>query len=160
MAAPDIETIYGFELAFEDAAETFLNTATSITVLGTLNADVMTTPRINVRLEVGAALDPLPQRGGGASPTTLDYRNFDATFYCEIITDNAAGQVGDHPTIRKQCRQALAVSGANWTSGNLPYYDLNYCRPAGTEYDADGDFNVSVLQYTVIFSIRDDAWPA
>jgi len=43
---------------------------------------------------------------------------------------------------------------------NNPYYDLKLLKPAQTEYDTDGDFNITGLSFDVIFEIRDTAWPA
>lgn len=160
MPAPDVKTLYDFETHFESAAETFLTTATGVSSVGTVNADDFTTPRIEIRFEVGEAYDPVPLRGGGASPSTKDYRNYSGRVLLTIVTDNAAGQVTDHATIRKKTREALALSGSNWDATNNPYYAINYCKPAATEYDADGDFNLTTLQYDVVFTIRSDAWPS
>ena len=160
MAAPDIETIYDFETHFESPAVTFLNTATSISVVRTVVETDLTTPRIEIRFEMADAFDPPPQRGGGASPTTIEYRAFNANFFATVVTDNATGQAADHSVYRRQVREAFALSGTNWTTTNNPYYDLKYCRPVSTDYEADGDFNLSTMSYAIVFGIRDDAWPA
>ena len=117
MGAATIAELYDFENAFEVPAETFLNTATGISVVGTLSEADFTTPRIEVAFEVGEAVHPPPERGGGASATTRDYRNFNGVFTARIVTDNAVGQTVDHSTYRNKVRAALALSGDNWTSG-------------------------------------------
>ena len=38
----------------------------------------------------------------------------------------------------------------------LPFYDVNYCRPTSTEFDVDGDFSISTLNYEMNFVIRND----
>jgi len=160
MAAPDIETIYDFETHFESPAVTFLNTATGISVVRTVVETDLTTPRIEIRFEMHDALDPAPLRGGGASAGTIDYRAFNANFFATVVTDNATGQAADHSVYRRQVREALSLSGTNWTTVNNPYYDLKYCRPIATDYEADGDFNLSTMSFAIVFGIRDDAWPA
>lgn len=160
MAAPDLETLFKFEGEFESAAATFLNTATGIAVNTTLLATTLTAPRIDIALELGAAFDPPTARNGGASPNEIDFRAYNAAFNLDIITDNATGQVSNHATYRAQVRVELMRSGANWGTVNLPYYDLKYIRPDGETYTTDGDFNVTTMGYTIVFEIRDDAWPA
>jgi len=160
MAAPDLETLYKFEYNFESAAVTFLNTATGITVNRTVVEDDLQTPRIEVRLDMGDANDPPVTRDGGASPTTIDYRSYNASFSAIVITDNAVGQTADHGTYRAQIRVALMRSAANWDSTTLPYYDVKYLKSTGDNYTTDGDFNVTEMGFSIIFGIRSDAWPA
>ena len=160
MAAPDLQTLHKFAFAFESAAVTFLNTATGITVNRTVGEDVRETPRIEVRLDVAGAIDPPVTRDGGASPTTIDYRAYNASFSAFVITDNAVGQAPDHGTYRSQIRVALMRSAANWDSSTLPYYDVKYLKPTGDNYSTDGDFNVTEMGFSIIFGIRSDAWPS
>ena len=159
MAAPDLPTLYKFENEFESAAVTFLSTAVGITINSTITEDDLTVPRIDIRLDVGEALDPPDKRGGGASPSTVDYRAYNGTFTAFVITDNAVGQAGDHATYRAKVRQALMRSGTNWDNTTLPYYDLKYLRPSGESYSTDGDFNITEMTFTLIFEIRANAWP-
>lgn len=159
MAAPDIETLLDFEVQFEDAAETFLNTAVGIAIFGTLSTTDFTLPRIDVKFMVGEGKEPVAPRGGGASSSTLEYREYDATFEASVWTDNTVGQTSDHASYRRKLREALLRSGTNWNSSNLPYYDLKYLRPISNDYETDEDLNVSILTYEVKFEIRDDAWP-
>ena len=42
---------------------------------------------------------------------------------------------------------------------NLPFYDVKLLRPQGSEYETDGDMNITQMAWQVIFEIRDDAWP-
>ena len=160
MAAPDLETLYKFEFAFESAAVTFLNTATGISVFRSVIEDVLDTPRLEVRMDVGDAIDPPVTRDGGASPTTIDYRAYNALFTVIVITDNAVGQAADHGTYRAQIRETLMRSATNWDSSTLPYYDVKYLKSGGDNYSTDGDFNVTEMGYSLIFGIRSDAWPA
>ena len=160
MAAPDLESLYKFESEFEIAAVAFLNTATGITVNRTIQTTDLETPRIEVRFELGAAQDPPTMRGGGASPTAIDYRAYDAMFSADILTDNAVGRAANHFVYRATVRVAMMRSADNWKASNLPYYDLKYLRPSGENYSTDGDFNLTEMSWELIFEIRDDAWPA
>lgn len=42
---------------------------------------------------------------------------------------------------------------------NTPYYDLKHLRLTSNEYEADGDVNVTTMNYGIVWEIRDDAWP-
>jgi len=46
------------------------------------------------------------------------------------------------------------------SASNVQYYDLKEIRPSGTDYDTDGDVNVTQLNYSLVWEIRDDAWPS
>ena len=160
MAATDLNDLNNFEYHWETAAVTFLNTDVGISVVRTVVEDSLLTPRIEIQFMLEDAYEPHAPRNGGASSTTQDYRAFNSNFQARLITDNATGGAADHATYRSKIRTALMRSAANWGSSNLPYYDLKHIRPSGTEYDADGDMNVSQMNYDLVWEIRDDAWPA
>ena len=160
MAASSIADLYTFEEHIESAAATFLNTATGLTVYRSNEISDFTTPRISVECEVADAMEPPAQRNGGASPTTLEYVAFNSSFNITIITDNTVGQSSSMVTYVGQVREAMARSQPNWDSTSLPYYDIKELRPTNSSQDADGDLNETILSYSLIFEIRDDAWPA
>lgn len=160
MAASSIADLYTFEEHIEAASATFLNTATGLTVYRANSSANFTTPRIAVECEMADAMEPAAQRNGGASPTTLEYVAFNATFNINILTDNTVGQSSDMVTYVGQCREAMARSAANWDNTTLPYYDVKELRPANSSQDSDGDLNETILSYSLIFEIRDDAWPS
>jgi len=160
MAATDLNDLNNFEYHFETAAVTFLNTAVGIDIFRTVIEDNFVVPRIEVQLFVEDALDPFAPRNGGASSATVDYRAFNSLFTAKLITDNATGGASDHATYRSKIRTSLMRSATNWDSTSLEYYDVKFLKPAATEYEADGDMNLTQLNYTLIWEIRDDAWPA
>ncbi len=160
MAATDLDDLLSFEAHFESAAATFLNTATGLTCTGTASEATLTLPRIEVRFDMGAAIDPPAPRNGGGAPNTIDYRAYEASFTAEIATDNAVGQSANMATHRTKVRVAMMRSADNWDSSTLPYYDIKDLRSTGEEIMVDEDLNISSLNYAVIFEIRDDAWPA
>jgi len=159
MAATDLNDLNNFEYHFETAASTFLNTAVGIDIFRTVIEDNFVVPRIEVQLFVEEALDPFAPRNGGASSSTQDYRAFNGMFSAKLVTDNSTGGASDHATYRAKIRTALMRSATNWDSTTLEYYDVKLLKPAGTEYETDGDMNISQLTYTVVWEIRDDAWP-
>ena len=159
MAASSIEDLLNFEAHFESAAVTFLNDEISIDVFGTLSDSELTTPRIEVQMEVGTSVFH-SLREGGSSPTAKEYTDYDAIFSVRVLTDNAVGQAGNHATYRAQCRKMLLHSATNWDGTTLPYYDLKWLQPADSTYSTNEDFQVTDLTWNIKFAIRDDAWPS
>lgn len=160
MAATDLNDLNNFEYHWETAGVTFLNADLGIPVVRTVTEDSLVLPRIEIQFMVEDAFEPFAPHNGGASSSTQDYRAFNAIFQARIITDNSTGGAAAHATYRSKVRTALMRSGANWGATNLPYYDLKEIRPSSTEYDAEGDVNVTQLNYSLVWEIRDDAWPA
>jgi len=160
MAASSIPDLLTFEEHIETAAVTFLNTATGLDVYRSNQTVDMTTPRIEVSVEVAEAYDPPAPRNGGASPATVDFRAYSASVAILIVTDNTVGQSSSMVTYIGEVREAMLRSGANWNSTTLPYYDVKELRPTNSSLDTDGDFNETGLDYLLVFEIRDDAWPA
>ena len=39
------------------------------------------------------------------------------------------------------------------------YYDINYLRPSGSDFEIDGDLGISTHQYQMNVAIRNDIWP-
>ena len=115
MAALTIPEIYQFEDAFEGASLAFLKTATGLDVFRANMITEFTTPRIEVQFEIGNAFDPPAPRGDGASPNTIDFLAYNASFTATIVTDNAVGQSGDMSIYVGKARAALARSATNWT---------------------------------------------
>lgn len=159
MAATDLDDLNNFEYHFETAAATFLNTDTGIDVFRTVIEDSLIAPRLDIQMFVDAAMEPFAPRNGGASSSTEDYRAYSGVFQCRVVTDNATGGAANHATYRAQVRTSLMRSAANWGTVNLEYYDIKKLMAAGTEYEVDGDMNITQLMYELTFEIRDDAWP-
>lgn len=162
MAAPNLQTLLDFETRFETAAETFLATATGLTtgtVYRTLEQDEFVCPRLEVMFEVGQAFDPPDERS--TSDATLTYRKYEGTLTVKVVSEGTiAESYTGHRTYRAEVREALLISGSNFNATTLPYYDVQYMRPTGTVYDAEGNEQVSTLTYEIRFAIRNDAWPA
>lgn len=54
---------------------------------------------------------------------------------------------------------ALRVFSLTRGPNNI-YYDLKHIRLTSNEYEADGDLNVTTMNYSLVWEIRDDAWPS
>ena len=159
MAATDLDDLNNWEYHWETAAVTFLNDATGVDVYRTVIEDDLELPRIEIQFEVEDALEPAAPRNGGTSASTIDYRAFNANFQVRIATDNATGGASSHAGYRSKIRTALMRSASNWNSTNLEYYDLKNIRLTSVVYDAEGDINVTQMNYAIVWEIRNDAWP-
>ena len=167
MPAPNDETVLNFETNFETAATTFLATDTGLTtasIYATLDQDTFVVPRIELMFEVGEALDPpLPKYSGSSD---LEYREHRGTLTIRIVSDaSVSGTEANHRTIRSKVRKSMLLNSLNFTTPDgdttiLPYYSVQYMRPTGTSYDVDGELAVSTLTYSIVFSIKDDAFPS
>jgi hypothetical protein len=166
MAAPDLETLFDFETNFELAAQTFLSDALDVAVsfiYRSLEQEDFELPRAHVEFQLGEALDPPGKRTD--EPGELAYVKYGATLNVVIVSDGTdAKSQAEHRTLRAKARAALEIAATNWdfevsSESVLPYYEVNYMRPSGTQYEADGDIITSELSYQVFFSINDDAWP-
>lgn len=163
MAAPDLETLLDFETNVEDAAQTFLASETGLAASKinlTLDQDTLQTPRIEVKFDVGEALDPPDMKDPGTS-SELEYRKYTGTLNVMVMTRASKnGSQTDHRTYRAQVRAACLLNASNFSATTLPYYDISYLRPTGTDYTIDGDLAVSTLTFDLRLQIRTDAWPA
>jgi len=160
MAATDYADLHNFEYHLESAAVTFLNAETGLDIFRTVIESNVVTPRIEVNAIISQALDPPILHGGGEFPNYTDDSEWVATCSARIVTDNPRGQSDDHALYVSQCRTALMRSASNWDETTLPYYDLKHLRPANGMYEVDGDWNITQLEYELIFEIRRDMWPA
>ena len=160
MAASSLSDLHNFEVHFESAAETFLNTATGIQTVGTVSETILQTPRTECQLQMEEATSPPIRHGDGAEPNTVDFSAYEAQFMVRLITDNAVGQAANHATYRSQIRAALLYSAANWDATTLPYYGVKWLQPSSCQSLTDQDFNVTELSWNVRFEIRQNAWPA
>ena len=166
MPAPNDETVLNFETNFETAATTFLATDTGLaasSIYATLDQDTFVVPRIELMFEVGEALDPTLPKFSGSS--ALEYLQHRGTLTIRIVSDaSISGTEANHRTIRSKVRKSMLLNSLNFTTPDgdstiLPYYSVQYMRPTGTNYEIDGDLAVSNLTYSIVFSIKDDAFP-
>jgi len=151
-----------FETNFEDAAKIFLETATGLpasSFFASLDQDVFVSPRLSIRAEVGGADDPPTLSAGGS----LEYSQYNLTLSISIVSDAAIdGTQTDHRSYREQVRGAMLLNADNWTTLDgggsyiLPYYEVKYMRPSGTDFEVDGDIAVSTLTYDIKFTINSD----
>ena len=148
------------ETNFEDAAKVFLGTATGLpaaSFFASLDQDSFVSPRLSIRAEIGAAEDPPTVVGGDV----LEYTQYNMNLSISIVSDAAvSGTQTNHRSYREQVRGAMLLNADNWSTldggGNyiLPYYEVKYMRPTGTDFEVDGDLAVSTLTYEIKFTIN------
>jgi len=148
------------ETNFEDAAKIFLETATGLpasSFFASLDQDSFVSPRLSIRAEIGGADDPPTLVTGDV----LEYTQYNLTLSISIVSDAAIdGTQTDHRSYREQVRGAMLLNADNWStldgggSSILPYYEVKYMRPAGTDFEVDGDLAVSTLTYEIKFTIN------
>ena len=160
MAATSLADLHNFEVHFEGAAETFLNSATGIQCVGTVSETVLQTPRVECAFQLEEGTSPPILHDALGGDNTEDFSQYDGLFVVRVITDNAVGQAADHATYRSEVRSTLLYSATNWDSSTLPYYDMKWIQPSGCTYMTDADFNVTELTWSLKFEIRRDAWPS
>jgi len=169
MAAPNLTTLLDFETNVEDAAQIFLSTETGLAatnVNASLDQDDLELPRIEVAFELGDALDPPDEKGNAQSE--LEYRKYSGTLNVMVMTRGSLdGSQTQHRELRAEVRAALLLNADNFTTLDgagpdtiLPYYDVNYLRPTGTQYQVEGDVAMSALSFQMNLCIRNDAWPS
>ena len=161
MPAPDLKTLLDFETNFETATKSFLATDTGLTatdLFASLDQDTFVLPRLEVMFEAGEAIDPPVIASSTYNPT--EYGKFRGTLTVRILTDGAIGGTNTtHRELRGKVRTSLRIRASNFTDTNLPYYEVNYLRPNGANYEVDGDIMMTILSYDVAFSFKSDAYP-
>ena len=161
MAAPDIPTIYDFEGTFETLAKTFLESTLTptVTVNTTFSQDNLDSPRIDLRFEVGEALDDTAAFSN-VSGDTEEHVAYNAVLVAEVVTDNEFDTQETHRTLRAQVRDIFRRNGANWAVGSLPYHEFRHIRPTGATYMTEGNLQTTELRFDLTFNIKSDAFPS
>lgn len=159
--ANDLPDLYSFELHFEDASVSFLNSATGVSVFPSASDSELVTPRIEVLFQTQEA--ELPNDAPIESTPSLalaEYRKHSALFQTTIVTDSVLEQAREsHHELVGKVRTELLRSSTNWNRTSLPYYDLKFLRHQSSFREVDGDLFRTTMIYEVKFSIRDDAFP-
>jgi len=115
MAADSLQSLLNFEYNFERAAVYFVGEAipSAYQTIRTMTESNLSTPRVELALELGSATSPYDPRVEGS--TKQDYSQYDGFFHARVVTDNSVGQTStDHATTRAKLRELFLRSGANW----------------------------------------------
>jgi len=150
------------ETNFENAAKIFLETATGLSassLYASLDQDTFVSPRLSIRAEIAGAQDP-PTVVSGSS--VLEYTQYNLNLSISIISDASIdGTQTNHRSYREKIREAMLLNSDNWTTVDsnldpiLPFYEVKYMRPSGTDFEVDGDLAVSTLNYEMKFTIKE-----
>ncbi|MBS0328220.1 MAG: hypothetical protein JSR30_00075 [Proteobacteria bacterium] len=165
MSAPDVATLYDFENQIEPVVKAALAaalSAASITcqVMVTQDVAVKDTPRVELELVMGG---PNIQRTaiGQANPRQVPnalYFTFNATVVTTRVNDQSSPV---HGKIRGITRFLLSPASKIFDGSALPYLQMLEILPAATapQVQQDKEQDMTVLSYSGIFAIRNDAWP-
>lgn len=161
MAADNWEELLDFEGNIEAAAVGFIgDVLDGVLVTRMYDQDVYSLPRVGVAFELSEALDPPDGFDDDDNTPGLIYRKHVGLLSVSIFTDaTQAGSDDTHRTIRAKVRNELLLTRSNFDATTLPLYNTLYLRPSAHIYQSDGDLVQTTIQYTMHFSIRDDAWP-
>lgn len=121
--------------------------AESVTITGTASITSATTALTGTGTAFTTELAVGDKFTVGAEYLTVDTI---ASATALTVTTAASGTIAGGSLVRIQ---SLTLGP------NLPFYDVKELQPQGTEYETDGDLNVSQMSWSVVFEIRDDAWP-
>ena len=150
--------LYQFEKHFEDAAETFLESATGWQVFKSASDESFITPRVEIEFQLGEAVEPVD---APIANNLTEFRKYDAAFVARIITDptDPTQDRDAHFAAVGKVRVALMRSASNWDASTLPLYGLKYIRPVDSQRSAVGDFQLTALTYEIRFAVKENAWP-
>lgn len=164
MSAPNLETVFNYEEAFEAAAAAVVATA-GVAADTARSTRTVAKTRVAVEFEYGGAESPTIQ-------TQPDrYQQHTGTLRVHVITERDQNPRNEievpltetirtlHASYVSRVRAALTRSALD---SQLAYYQLVRLRPAGTtrSYEVERYDDRTVEEYDVLFGIRADAWPA
>lgn len=119
MAAPDLETLLDFETNVENAAQIFLATDTGLSASSinlTLDQDELELPRLEVKFDLGEAIDPPDPKTTGSAE--LEYRKYTGVLNVMVMTRATLdGSETSHRTFRAKVRSALLLNALNFSGG-------------------------------------------
>lgn len=156
-----------FETNLEAAAENFftsdLSSLGSIQIVSSLDQDNFSIPRVELNAQIQGADDPPSLDDAG----NFQYTQYNVNFQIKVITDasddttilsSGLSSGVYHRRVRRKIRESMLLSSTNFTSSNLPFYEVKYMRPNGTDYEVDADLAISTLSYDIKFCIKSDAF--
>lgn len=157
--ASTLADLYAFEKYFENAAVTFLEAATGAQVFASASLETFVTPRLEIAFRAMEATEPVdaPITGG-----LEEYRKYAGNFEATIVTDSSVGTPQTrafHLELVGKVRAALLRTEPNWNATTLPFYGVKLIRQVSMDRTADGDLELSLLTWDVLFSIRDNVYP-
>lgn len=158
MPAPDYQTLYEFEDRIEAALVSQLSDY-GVTATAQRDDTTVSTPRVAVQFAVGA------ESGHYALDVNGYHRpdRWQGQIAVEITTDRDVDKTGtdSHLSIRAKCRAALYAAVTEIDSDVLPYHEIFSLEMQATTPTTNNDSNqdVSTILCSVLFGIREGAWP-
>ena len=157
--ASSLSDLFCFEKYFENAAVTFLEAATGVQVFASSSLETFVTPRLEVGFRAVEATQPVdaPISGG-----IEEYRKYAGNFEATVVTDSSVGGTQTrlfHLELVGKVRAALLRSQPNWNGTTLPFYGVKLIRQVSFDRTSEGDLELSLITWEVLFSIRSTAFP-
>lgn len=171
MAAPSIFDLLDFESPIEDGCKSVLQgviagispALPSIQVNVSRDSDTSETPRYDLTFETG---EPILQYGaiGQATPKQIPVAYVGRLRVMVVTTrpnDNARIDPL-HGLMRAIARYAFSAQAKAFNQTNLPYFEILEMLPAGmkAQLQENKEQDISALEFSVKFAVRNDAWPA
>jgi hypothetical protein len=157
--ASTLAELYTFEKYFEDAAVTFLEADCGVEVFASASLENFVTPRMEISFRAMEATEPVdaPISGG-----IEEYRKYSGVFEATMVTDSSVGGTQTrnfHLELVGKARASLLRSATNWDATTLPWYGVKLIKQVSFDRTTDGDLELSLLSWEVLFSIRSTAYP-
>ena len=161
-AAPDLLTLFGFEAQVEPVVVSLLS-AVQIPAFRQQGASTLSTPRVEVKLHMGA---PTGNRyappGAQQSPAQTYPQAFAAQLVLTVITNRTVliDNADRHDEFVGKCR-VLMLQAAGTLNAQLAYLSVRNLTDMGVlpEIRPDANLDVSPLLFALNFVVRPDAWP-
>lgn len=160
MPADSLTQIFDFEAGIESGVEAILETNITVGNLSiekTRGTNNLTTPRIDVMLQMGPAQEHRFLWKGG-----YYFDAYAGLLLCSVITERDTNS-NAHGIIRAQLRAFMQYGSQKFDrAGALPFHALRKIEEAGTaiSFDKDNNEDISQLKFNLFIEIRVDAWPS
>lgn len=163
-AAPDLDTIFDVEGNIEPFAVKALRTSGICEVDPERSQVDQNTPRVDVRLHLGACISRTKVPTGATSPREALPTAWNCTFVFDVVTDRVNEQQrGAHGKYRAKVRR-LGAQFFDVLRPMLPYHRIEKMQEAGTVPNMENTEakteDISRIQFAGIVTVRDTAWPA
>ena len=153
--AADYPTLYDFEGQIETAADTVLSTLLS-DVRKPRDTDDLATPRATCQLIVSGDKERYAQLPNGDLRGNLYGGTLEVT-----IATHRRNNASSHNSFRAKVRTLLQDYRTQFTAALLPYLQILKLVESGNSPVENRDgIDISTMQSSIDFGIRQEAWPA
>lgn len=159
MAAPSLKEILKVELAVQSAWRQILQNAGI--PIGQLFIEFLAASEVTPRIEINLVQTSGTGHYSQVLPGAFTYSAWEGQLVSRIITRRNLN--GDqHDELLAICRREAAYFLNRFVPTVLPWHAMSHMKEAGTHrmIDQTDDEDVTELTHKVVFSVRQNAWPA